>query len=328
MTKKIGETFKLAAVILLSIKALTLPALANEVDLPMSFTACPTGTLNQTPEWVGKKIPEFTKVILVPGAGAKGDVLWLGPIAWKEYFAEYLSKFKAEGLNAELHSVSSTGNEGLEKRVTDLIKRILSPQNNNEKILLIGHSMGGLTSRLALRDSRIWNRVVGAIQISAPNLGTELVEALFKKDENLPWITMLSKLIGFDIDDKEYIREMTYAHASRVFRNSLDQQANMPPIFSIVAGAENIDLARPIPLLAIGGKWIKEELVLHPERTGAWGTISDGVVPAYSQHWGECLGWFQGSHAQVLGKILTPRERTQFDAFMNRFVRILKNASR
>lgn len=293
-------------------------------DLPMSFAPCPSDPWLQQPEQVAQAIPAFTKIILVPGAGAKGDTLWLGPIPWKEYFSEYYSRLKNANFNVELHSVSETGNEGLEQRVEDLKKRINNLRNFNQKILLIGHSMGGLTARLALRDPKTWKRVVGVIQISTPNLGTDLADAIFSKDESTGWITSLSKLLGFSIEEKKYLREMTYNYASKTFQTALDQQSGMPPVFSIISGDKNMYLARPIPLLALGGQWIHQEILKNPNKAGIWGTMNDGVVPAYSQIWGTCLGWFKGSHAQVLGKVLETREWHQFNSYMERLIEILR----
>ncbi len=284
---------------------------------------CPVATAQSKPV-----LPAYDRIILIPGAGAQNADLYVGPFRWKEYFSEYVPYLESAHIPFQLHAVSPTGNEGIEQRIENLKKQIIQAQSHHERVLLLGHSIGGLVSRLVLRDHSLWGAISAVLMLSAPNQGTELVEAVNHKDSTVPWLEVLSRVLGFDLNHMEYMNEVSHASAIKKWITEEDFAEGMPPVYSIVSSDQMVHLYEDYPFMGIGGQWIAGELskLAGPEqmRLGVWGTTSDGVVPAYSQVWGQCIGWFKGSHARILGKVLVPYQKQAFNDYMADLMGFLK----
>ena len=269
-------------------------------------------------------VPAFDRALFVSGAGAQGNRLNLGHVDGGRYFSEFEPVFRKYKIKYRYHSVSDSGGESVMERVENLIADI-KRMKPGEKIFLICHSMGGLVCRLALRDPSIWEQVSGALLLSGANWGTDGVDAVSK------YMTLLrpfSKVAGFDIGKKEYIKELSYEYVSKNFVSELDFQKGMPPIYSVVVADTPYEIAKKMLPLGASAQVITHRLENLPSKQKyklrKWGTLTDGMVPAYSQEWGYHLGTLTGNHATVIGKTIRSSDRAVFDAFKLEMVNAMR----
>ena len=85
-----------------------------------------------------------------------------------------------------------------------------------------------------------------------------------------------------------------------------DFNPSMPPIFSVVTAQGQEKLVQSLPFFGVSNRIIREELDKRDLDQGPWGNLSDGLVPAYAQVWGECLAWMPLNHMTSLGKVIVP----------------------
>ncbi len=272
-----------------------------------------------------KPVPYFDRVLFVPGAGGQLRDLNIGPISFDKYFGafeEHLFRFK---IKYYTHAVSETGHETIEVRVANLKKHILqlsySRKNAGEKILLVGHSMGGLVGRLVLRDPEVWNHVAGVVQIATPNLGSPLIDAVYNNFLFGSAVNFASRFTGFNLNSKQYLKQLSQRHVIQNYVDpDLDFQDGMPPVYSIVAENSDAGLILEVPGFALTTPILKRAQQSAPkyiqELASVWGNGSDGLVPVTSQVWGNVLGIFKGGHAAVIGKTITFNRKSEFEVFV------------
>jgi hypothetical protein len=235
---------------------------------------------------------KYSKVILVPGAGNEQDDLYLGHIYYGKYFSIYIEELIKRNIPYEVLSSSKTGNEGLKERAFKLAQILIFQK---EKVLVIGHSLGGLVARLALRNPLAARKVAATVTISTPHEGTPVGDWLLS-DQTLPkGAALLAQAFGFKLSDKKYLAELSFASKDR-WNTALDHSRHIKNLYSVVAAQNKLELVTSNPLFALGDQVVRASSEIDESRQ------SDGLVPVDSQMWGECLLFVRKNHGSVLGK--------------------------
>lgn len=259
-----------------------------------------------------------SKILLIPGAGARGEELYLGHIHWGKYFSELSLELERHNLQVEILPVALNGNDSLDKRIQRIRHYLI---NKKQRYILWGHSIGGLVSRLALKQKQVSKYVTAVVQMSSPNRGTEIADFVFKHDSRAHTINLISKVFGFPVQEKRYFKEMQTSRTADILQ-ARDTDIPAPPIYSIVSYQPPEKMIKSIPALNI------TDAIMRPiirVRTKEWGTLTDGIVPAYSQPWGECLFQVELNHGGIIGKTFLSKEHNIFKKLINKIVIELKN---
>ena len=234
----------------------------------------------------------FSKVILIPGAGSENDDLYLGFIRYGKYFSQYTLELHKRGIPFEVLHSSPTGNEGIEQRTKKLIRKLIKEDDN---VLVIGHSLGGLVARLALRDPEAAGKVAATVTVSTPHQGTPISDWLLAEGK-LPYgAALLARAFGFDLKEKKYLAEISVKNKDE-WDTEEDHQRHIQNLFTVIASQTPEELLKSNPLFALGDQIVRKSAALDTER------VSDGLIPRPSQAWGECLLFVKKNHGSVLGK--------------------------
>ncbi|MFA6236867.1 MAG: hypothetical protein WC635_06020 [Bacteriovorax sp.] len=248
---------------------------------------CPESPNSFSPQKIN-----YRKVFLVPGAGADEDELYLGYIRYGKYFSIYSSELKKRKIPFEVISTFPTGNENIGQRVEKLAEKI---KNEPLPVLVIGHSIGGLVSRLVLRRPDIARKIAATVTISSPHQGTPLADWFLTDGPHTRELKILSKAFGFDLSQKAYIKEISVMNKGE-WNTDLDHASHIHNIFSVLSSQRPRDLMFSNAFFAAGDNVIRELVNSDKEY------VSDGIVPVESQIWGECLLFEEENHGSIIGK--------------------------
>jgi pimeloyl-ACP methyl ester carboxylesterase len=246
-----------------------------------------------------------SKILLIPGAGARGEMLHLGHIKWGKYFKELKHELRKHKLEVHTLKVARDGNDSLDRRVQRVVEFIASQQGS---FILWGHSIGGLVARLALKREELQGRISAVVQMSAPNRGTEIADFVFDNDSRAGVLNTITKIFGFPVQEKRYFKEMQTKRVSDILRAS-NMSKPTPPIYSIVSYQRPEQMFVSLPALNFLDAIMRPLLTVQSKQ---WGKLTDGVVPAYSQPWGECLYDVDLNHAGIIGKSFSMEEKRKF----------------
>ena len=234
----------------------------------------------------------FSKVILIAGAGNENDELYLGYVRYGKYFSIYTQELEKRAIPYSVIHSTASGNEGIKQRTNKLIRQLLSEK---QPVLVIGHSVGGLVARLALRNPEAARNVAATITITTPHAGTPVSDWVMSEG-NLPaGASLLARALGFDLNQKKYLREISVI-AKDQWDTELDHQEHIQNLFSVVAAQNSAELLKSNALFAVGDQIVRGHLNLDQNR------MSDGLIPLESQSWGECLLFVNKNHGSVIGK--------------------------
>lgn len=125
------------------------------------------------------------KIIIIPGLGASWNtdaIVYnksVGADQWKmtpfvKDFNGLVDALKKNGLeeNIDFYIWNYDWRKSVNETVTDLDNFINQKIRNDEKVILIGHSLGGLVSRIWADDNNDDSRLEKVISLGSPNLGS------------------------------------------------------------------------------------------------------------------------------------------------------------
>jgi hypothetical protein len=241
------------------------------------------------------------RIILIPGAGAENENLYLGYIRWGDYFTESQKVLKKLGYDSVVVPALDRGNQSVLERVENLkvfLNQQLLELKPGQKFILMGHSLGGLVGRVVLRDRSYWPMIQKVVTLHSPHYGTALASWLLENESKAGMqdlVKLLGKLVGFNLDDKRYIEEMTH-QGSLTFDTALDHLRGAPTIFSVAGARCNKKFS--IPLMAIGDQIIRRQM----------NECTDGVIELSSQIWDQNHALIvEQDHGSIIGKSLSLR---------------------
>lgn len=151
---------------------------------------------------------------------------------------------------------------------------------------LVGHSMGGLISRLVVNKHNLADRVLSVTTLSTPNRGSKVADWLYEKityGRNSKIISQLLKLFGNSLD---VVKELTTEHITTVF-NKIATKEEQVKYFSM-----GFYIPKPRTKYTLN-PYLLPASILN-EKLGR--PLSDGPVDIESAKWGIHLGNMPGDH--------------------------------
>lgn len=202
------------------------------------------------------------------------DTLGVGP-ARVTYFRGVARRLAARGVDVTIARLPPLA--GVPARGRVLLAQLDAVPN--ERMTIVAHSLGGLDARWALARGDLADRVAGLVTIGTPHHGSPIAD-LFARGAPERLRAVLARL-GFGTDAVDWLTTARMADFNRDIANVAGVR-----YASIVAATDQ--RARIHALLRV----THAVLARHGP--------SDGLVPAWSQAWGEVVGRAEIDHwAQV-----------------------------
>ena len=195
-----------------------------------------------------------------------------------EYFRGVPKRLSGLGHRVHVARVSPTGS--VRMRAAQLARQI--EQLGHARVNIIAHSMGGLDARLAIARHGIGERVASLTTIGTPHHGTPLADMAADFGE---WRSLrrLLSAAGADVDG-------LYDISTTSMREFNQYVTDSPAVaYTSVVGVVDANAPALNALLSLGHRYLLS-------RSGP----NDGLVPAWSQRWGDTVLEVDADHwAQV-----------------------------
>jgi triacylglycerol lipase len=151
-----------------------------------------------------------------------------------------------------------------------------------ERVNVIAHSMGGLDARYAIAKLGAGDKIASLVTIGTPHRGTPLADL----GQAGPALTAraLIKRLGLSSESLDWLTP------ARMVTFNAEIADHPGVLYASVACRAGKGLWTRNPLLVASHAYIKQ-------RAGT----NDGVVPAWSQHWGRTLCEIQADHWAQIG---------------------------
>jgi triacylglycerol lipase len=222
-------------------------------------------------------------VVLHHGLFGRGDIQ-VGPVKIS-YFRKIDRAIVARGhplIVTTVHPCSSVQNRARQLKES-ILRQLSILGRENDKVILIAHSMGGLDARYAVAKLGMADRVAALVTISCPHRGSSYADWIV---QNLGRRLGGMQLVNFLGLDMRALIDVTTKHCARFNR----EIPNVPgvPYFSISA-------SRPwnrVPPYALHS---------HHVVQAAEGA-NDGLVSVKSSTWGEHLGVWPADHWHAINR--------------------------
>jgi triacylglycerol lipase len=233
--------------------------------------------------WSTHSIRVKNPVVLVHGIGARAHY---GPV---DYFYGLPELLKREGIPF-LTAKLSPWKSYLE-RAHELRRQILE-RFPDQKVNLIGHSMGGLDSRYLISRLHFAERVESLTTIGTPHGGSSLAQLALRPmgGRTARTARRFFSSLGYPIGALERL-------TPQFARTQLEKLAPAHPdvaYYSLTSAIPRKDFARrSLPLFWLSNRWLRK---LEGE--------NDGIVSVESSRYGETLAVFPGDHYGQIGQLL------------------------
>jgi triacylglycerol lipase len=196
---------------------------------------------------------------------------------------------------------------------SEILKREINRLVPEGKLHLIGHSMGGLDARMALRDPQIAGRVLSLTTLATPHHGSAVADFVVGELKKGHWldsraVEFIDQLFGGNL---QAAQELTTAHMDGKFNVEVTDDPGVRYFslsFYIPPPAE---LHSTVPLL-----WL-----VHAINSAAGASQNDGMVSVESARWGHDLGTLAGDHYSET----SPIPLIGGPAYLEIFGKVLKN---
>ncbi len=241
-------------------------------------------------------------VVLIHGLGARQK---MGPIRYFRNLPDLLAQAGTEVLQADIHPWHS-----LETR-TEELKAQIEARFPDQKVNLLGHSMGGLDARHLVAKGGFEDRVASVTSVGTPHRGTSVGDFVIK---TLPEATRLAveelvNLFGFS---NQGLHQMTRDHVMNTLAPEL---ADVPGVayFSATTVIRNPAYRHSLPVF-----WLPHRMIHSIEGE------NDGFVSEESAKWGEHIVTDYGDHYAQIGYDYAIRRGFDFESFYSRIFRRLQ----
>lgn len=195
----------------------------------------------------------------------------------QSYFRGVRERLEAHGHT--VHVVRVAPLSSIKRRAGQLAAQL--DQLALEKANLVAHSMGGLDARYAIAHLGVASKVASLTTVGTPHRGTPLAEARWQVSNIALW-RRVTGLLGADLNGLYDIGTRRMAEFNREVPDHPDVR-----YFSYVAVVSKSQVHR---LLGPSHAYLQR-----------LAGDNDGLVPADSQRWGECLGNVDADHWAQIG---------------------------
>jgi pimeloyl-ACP methyl ester carboxylesterase len=240
-------------------------------------------------------------IVLIPGAGSSGDQAYP---SWfhSRYFGGYQDALKEDGFEfivcPKTHDKDVRTIEEREEECVAQISALPVRENASRRdVVLLGHSTGGLIARELAQDDRVKDRIRSVILFATPNQGTIFADYVLDEEaKGFNPSSIMATIAQWTSQKKHYLPELRSkrsGYAQSLF--SAQDMVDNPEVsyMSISTSFKDeftyLDLTR----LLIGA-----ELGIYGFADTPYGTQNDGVVPLYSEVYGNYLGNVEISHVE------------------------------
>jgi triacylglycerol lipase len=211
-----------------------------------------------------------------------------------DYFRGVRGHLEALGCRVHVPRVSPIGS--VRRRAEQLAEQLASI--DAERVNVIAHSMGGLDARYAISKLGMDARVASLTTIGAPHRGTVLADASALVGDLLPFASLLARFAP----QLEGLRDLTTEQMLEFNRSVPDADSVM---YMSYVGAVPAQWADLHALLAPGHAYMHRMV-----------GDNDGIVPAFSQRWGEVIGEVRADHWAQIGWSRGPDVRELYAALV------------
>jgi len=233
--------------------------------------------------------------------------LRIGPMMgpWSRYFKKN---------NLEVRTIQGMGNGHIQNNIDKaalFINQI--PDIESKKLILLGHSTGGLVARGLVHHLSVQHLNFRAVvSVATPHRGTQTAELAGEFANHYPKTYKTMRMIGYDFNSKKE----TYANLTRARVNAFNLQfPDRPAVIyaSSIFSLEHSEMSWPVQRV-YSHTWNTWSIIKPPR--------SDGFVEEESQVWGE--KWFQLplDHICQIGYnfYVSPRLRQEKISLYNQFL--------
>lgn len=239
----------------------------------------------------GRPRPALPRYPIVLAHGFLGfDALAL-PGVRHEYFRGVRTHLEGLGCRVYVPRVSPIA--GVRRRAEQLAEQLATI--DAERVNVIAHSMGGLDARYAISRLGLHERVASLTTLGAPHHGTALADASALFGDLMRFGSWLARVAP----QLEGLRDLTTEQMAQFNRTVPDASGvqYMSCVGWVPAGTPDLH-----SLLALGHAFMNRTV-----------GDNDGIVPAYSQRWGEVLWEVRADHWAQIGWSRGPDVRSLYE---------------
>ncbi|MBT3584894.1 MAG: hypothetical protein HN509_08300 [Halobacteriovoraceae bacterium] len=254
-------------------------------------------------------------VVFIPGSGSSGDrmsdvgysrvLTWLGMNQYFRVFQKQLKKKKIPSMVCP--KTPDRDQRSIEERQEECAEMIAASRFCKKgklkgKIILFGHSMGGLVARLLAHDPRVKECIHSITTLSTPHRGSVLADYAFEHlydGSKIDLIRIITKVLGFDPENKRYLLQMKSNHKGYsidYFRSQTIPKNHRVAYYSFSTSFEKTWF---FPL-KITGALIRNELLKRGWGSEYFNGDNDGIIPTYSQIYGRHVGHIETTHWEAV----------------------------
>lgn len=214
--------------------------------------------------------------VLIHGLGSRS---YIGPV---EYFFRIPNALRKSGNSvfvADLTAWSTV--ETRAKKLRLQVEGFLKENNlEDQKVNLIGHSMGGLDARYLTSALGFHERVASVTTIGTPNKGSMLANVLHQglASSNIDWVAALPRLSTHYLED---------------FHEVVCPNVEGVQYFSATSAISKKMLREALPIF-----WMTSKIIKKFEGD------NDGFVSVDSAKWGDHICTYSGDHYGQIGQIM------------------------
>jgi triacylglycerol lipase len=228
------------------------------------------------------KFPRLTRpVVLVHGLAGYGR-LNVGGSTFMSYWTNIPEAIASAGNRVLVPRLPPTASVACRAAT---LKAFLDCEAPGESVHLVAHSMGGLDSRHMIAHLGMAERVLSLTTLGTPHRGTAFADWGVRRVERL--VKPIFDLLGLS---REAFHDLTTA-ACRTFNERTPDAPNVR--YFSVAGQFVLDWTLP--------EWQLSHRIID-KKEGP----NDGLVSVASAKWGEAFDVWQGDHASLVNRALTP----------------------
>ncbi len=247
-----------------------------------------------------------------------------------EYFAGIPDALRADGWTVFTPAVDPL--QSIEVRGAEVAVAIddALAQTGAARVILIGHSQGGLDARYAISTLGYGDRVATLVTIGTPHHGSKVADlavGLIPGDAGAASAAVVNALLGGAVgnpqDSAAAILELTQSHTDGMF-NPANPDDPRVAYFSYAGSTQpsddvdtaTVDVVEP---MLLASWWIETALEVD----------NDGIVSVTSATWGAFLGTIPADHMNEINQPVAAGAHPAFDglAFYRRLAAFTENVS-
>jgi pimeloyl-ACP methyl ester carboxylesterase len=240
-------------------------------------------------------------IVLIPGAGSSGDQAYP---SWfhSRYFGGYQDALKEDGYEfivcPKTHDKDVRTIEEREEECVEQISALAPRENSSHRdIVLLGHSTGGLIARELAQDARVKDRIRSVLLFATPNQGTVFADYVLDEEaKGFNPSSFMATVAQWTSKKKHYLPELRSKRSG--YAQALFSAQDVPDNAEVSYMSFSTSFRHEFTYLDLTRLLIGAELGVYGFADTPYGTQNDGVVPLYSEVYGDYLGNIEISHVE------------------------------